>query len=57
MTGYKEIIEIDANADGVEIVDEHRTVDPSGRISVGRPRAGQEFDKIILVRDSETVED
>lgn len=56
MTGYKEIIEIDATADGVEIVDEHRAVDASGRISVGRPKAGRGYDKIILIRDSKDVE-
>lgn len=57
MAGYKEIIEIDTNADSIEIVDENRTVDNSGRVSVGRSKAGQEFDKIVLIKDSDTIGD
>lgn len=58
MSGYKERIEIDPKSENVEIVDDDaRTVDESGRISVGRANSGETFEKIILVRDGALVED
>lgn len=55
MAGYKEFIEIDVNSENIETVDGTRTVDDSGRIAVGRDKAGRTFEKIILVDDAESI--
>ncbi len=51
VSGYKEFIEVDVNAENVVLLDEERTVDSNGRISVGRDKSGESFEKIILVRE------
>lgn len=55
MGGYKELIEIDPNAESITIVDGDRSVDDSGRVSVGRDKAGESYEKIILISDTDTI--
>jgi len=52
MSGYKELIEIDPNSPEIDVVDDTRKADETGRVSVGRGRAGTEYEKIILVKET-----
>lgn len=57
MAGYREFIEINPGSANIDMVTEERTVDDSGRVSVGRDKEGETYDKIILVKDEGSLSD